>query len=141
MGRRTDTFFELVRFLRAMEPKYSFEITVFNGCLLIASTVLLIMDEYKLYVIAALMLLISLGIQTLRIRRVTKRKRLELEDLRQSCLAYYREQYIADENKNNREQHAAETDRLIALLREDVEQAIQDADRSGRQRICEKIKR
>jgi len=141
MGRRIDSFIELVRFLRAMEPKYSFEITVFNGCLLIASTVLLIMDEYKLYVIAALMLLISLGIQTLRIRRVTKRKRLELEDLRQSCLAYYREQYIADENKNNREQHAAETDRLIALLREDVEQAIQDADRSGRQRICEKIKR
>jgi len=77
MGRRIDSFIGSVRFLKTTEPKYSLEITVFHGCLLIASTVLLFMDEYKLYAIATLMLLLSVGIQTIRIRRVVKRKQQE----------------------------------------------------------------
>jgi len=132
MGRRIDAFIEFVRFFRTTEPKYSFEIALFNGCLLIVSTVLLIRDEYKLYAIAILVLWISLGIQTLRIRRVLKRKRRELEDLiQQSCLDCMRELNIAAAKENNRKQHTAETARLIALLQEDVEQARQDAGQSS----------
>lgn len=131
MGRRTDTFFAFVRHLRTTDPKYSFEIVMFHGCLLIACTVLLIMDEYKLFAITAIVLWFSLGIQTLRIRWVIKRKRRELEDLiQQSYLAYLREMNIAAAKKNNQEQHTAETARLLTLLREDVEQARKDADQS-----------
>lgn len=133
MGRRIETFFAFVRHLRTIEPKYSFEIALFHGCLMIACTVLLIMDEYRLFVIATIVMWFSLGIQTLRIRRVVKRKRRELEDLiMQSYLAYLREVNIAAAKENNREQHTAETARLIALLQEDVEQAMQDAGQSGK---------
>jgi len=122
MSRRIDTFIEFVQFLRTTEPKYTFEIALFHTFLFLASTVLLIMDEYKLWAIAAGALWISLGIQTLRIRRVVKRKKRGIEELvMPSCLAYLQEQHAAAKSKKNQMRHAAENARLLTLLKEDIE--------------------
>lgn len=127
MGRWIDSFIGLVRFLKATGPKYSLEIALFNGCLLIASIVFGILEEYKLYAITAIMLLLSLGVQMIRVRRMVKRKLRELDNqVMQAYLAYVREQHADAEKKMNHEQHAAETARLLTLLKEDITQAIQE---------------
>lgn len=74
-------------------PKYSFEILVIQVVAMIACIVLLILDEYRLYVYLFLPLLLSYAIQLHRLRRARHRLDREYIQILQAIIAehQYRE--------------------------------------------------
>ncbi len=120
MGRRMDTLRELIGVLRTAEPKYSFEMLIFNIVVGLAAVACTLLGKQRLWLILFAVLWISLGIQGLRIRRVIKRQLAQTKQmvdmLDRVALAF--EQLSA-------RKHQPLDPAELALLREDVKRAQQ----------------
>lgn len=134
MGRRTAMLLDLVRLLRTTDPKYSFEVFMFNITLGIAAICFTILGETRLWMLSCSVLWLSCGIHYFRLRRVMKwqirREQAWLDHMvprLEQALANYERAMDAAHQKPD----SAETARLLALLREDVERAREREAASG----------
>jgi len=127
MGRRIDGLLCFIRLLRTTDPKYSFEVFIFNITLGLACTAFAILGENRLWALTFAILSFSLAIQYWRVRRVVKRQLAFLErmlpEIEQAIAALKREEVRAAAREREPD---AETTQLIALLHEDVERAKQE---------------
>jgi hypothetical protein len=116
---------EFIRFLRTTDPKYSFEVLIFNITLGFVAGACAVLGKTGCWMLASGVLWISLGIHYFRLRRVLNRRlraeRVFLERMRPSL-----EAAIACYEHKMRAAHPEPIDPAeLALLREDVERARQ----------------
>lgn len=127
MGRRILELLDFIRFLRTTDPKYSFEVLLFNTVLGLACIAFSLLGEQRLWAISFAVLCFSLAIHSFRIRRVLKRRIQVKQDwlaqmtsqLEQALSDYERAAAAARHNEHDDN----ETAQALALLREDLERA------------------
>lgn len=127
MGRRLLELLDFIRLLRMTDPKHSFEVFVFNILLGSACIAFSILGEHRPYMLSMSLLCFSLGIQYWRVRKVFKRH-LQMERAWMERMIPQIEDAMAFCEREMRAKEREPIDPAdLALLREDVERARQEA--------------
>lgn len=131
MGRRIAMMLDLIRLLRTTEPKYSFEVVIFNVTLGVVACVFSILGETRLWAVSFGVLCISLGIQYLRLRRVIKRHRWLHRELVERAEISFKQAAAAYAPAMRAQDREPPGPAELALLREAVKRA-QEREAAGK---------